>query len=228
MKSHIRIIGDCHCVIVPRAGGRSYRGLIEGAEYSVQIGDLGFPHRKFPIFHEQIDSVDKSHHVVVLGNHDDYTKRASNALGDFGTHSFPLENGNFEFFYIRGAYSPDRMLRTIGIDWWEDEQLTYQQGWAAIELYEKIKPSIVITHDCPQEILHLFYGGDCKVDRTNSILQNCFEIHRPTLWIFGHHHRNWKNVYKDTTFICLDGEFYNHQMGYLDFDNQGNLVGGPF
>jgi hypothetical protein len=33
--------------------------------------------------------------------------------------------------------------------------------------------------------------------------------------------------YKGTTFICLDGQVEGHQMGFIDFDNQGNLIGGP-
>ena len=227
MKQHIRIIGDTHGNI--NSGGRSYFGLIAKAEYSVQIGDMGFPHPEAPDFHEKLASVDKTHHVIVLGNHDDYNVRAANALGDFGTHSFPLEDDKkFEFFYIRGAYSPDKARRLVNISWWEEEQLNTKQSWDAIKLWQEVKPKIVITHDCPVEILYMFYGGDCMIDYTNRILQNCFEIHRPELWIFGHHHRNWKYVYKDTTFICLDGHLPDtgHVMGFIDFDKQGKLVGG--
>ena len=229
MKQHIRIIGDVHCGINRRGKGRSYFNLIDKAEYSVQVGDMGYPHSTFPDFHQKLASVDKTKHVIVLGNHDDYTVRAANALGDFGVHSFPLENEKFEFFYIRGAFSPDRICRLIGINWWAEEQLTNQQGWDAVSLWEKTKPMIMITHDCPEEILYMFYGGACKIDHTNRILQTCFEIHKPQIWIFGHHHRNWKYTYKDTTFICLDGEIpsQGHTMGFVDFDKQGNLIAGP-
>lgn len=227
MKRHIRIIGDCHCVLSHRKPGRSYFNLIDNAEYSVQVGDLGYPHKYCPDFHHKLGQVDKTRHVAVLGNHDDYNQRATNALGDFGVHSFPLENGKFEFFYVRGAYSPDRIRRLIGVDWWEQEQLTDEQGWAAVKLYQETKPDIVISHDCPETILYFFYGGACKVDRTNRILQTMFETHRPKIWVFGHHHRNWKETYKDTLFICLDGQIEGHQMGFIDFDNQGRLMGGP-
>ena len=227
MKRHIRIIGDVHGCI--QSGGRCYFGLMEKAEYSVQIGDLGFPHSLAPDFHKKIESIDKTHHVMVLGNHDDYNTRAANALGDFGVHSFPLKDDKkFEFFYIRGAYSPDRIRRLVGVDWWEAEQLTDTEGWAAVKLYAETKPSIIITHDCPEEVLYMFYGGGTKIDRTNRILQTCIENHRPRLWIFGHHHRNWKYNYKDTTYICLDGHIpsQGHVMGFLDFDNEGNMAGG--
>ena len=234
MKQHIRVIGDIHCNL---DGGenneygkeRSYFTLIEDAEYSVQIGDFGFPiPPNNPSFHDKVATVDKTRHVAVLGNHDDYNQRIANELGDFGVHSFPLENGKFEFFYMRGAFTPDFYRRIIGIDLWREEQLTDQEGWDVVKLYQKIKPSIVITHDCPEVCLYMFYGGNCKVDRTNRILQTCFEIHQPKLWIFGHHHRNWKYTYKDTLFICLDGRVphLGHVTGFLDFDNNGNIVGG--
>jgi hypothetical protein len=228
-SAFIRIIGDLHGAISHRIKGRSYFNLIAKAEYSVQLGDAGFPHKFIPDFHKKMASVDETKHVIVLGNHDDYNNRVANALCDFGVYNFPLKNGKFEFFYIRGAYSPDRASRLIGVDWWEEEQLTDEQGWDAIALYEKTKPQIIMTHDCPEEILHIFYGGDCKIDRTNRILQTCFEINRPKIWIFAHHHRNWKHDYKDTTFVCLDGEIpsQGHKMGFIDFDDNGNLIGEP-
>ena len=134
MKTYLRIIGDLHGAIDWTREGQSYFDHIKESEYTVQIGDLGFEHPQIPDFHKKIDSVDKTKHVAILGNHDDYNHRISNALGDFGTHSIPLENGKFEFFYIRGAYSPDKDFRTPGYTWWAEEQLSTAQGFEAVIL----------------------------------------------------------------------------------------------
>ena len=41
-KPYIRVIGDCHGLIKNRPTGRSYKNLINGIPYSIQVGDLGF------------------------------------------------------------------------------------------------------------------------------------------------------------------------------------------
>jgi hypothetical protein len=46
------------------------------------------------------------------------------------------------------------------------------------------------------------------------------------MWIFAHHHLNWRTEYKGTTFMCLNGQlpYGDHLMGYVDFDDMGNLI----
>jgi hypothetical protein len=209
MKPHIRILGDVH------ANVPAYLNLIKKAQYSVQLGDFGFGAE----FHQKTAQIDKSRHVVILGNHDDYSNPIHMALGDFGEYSL----GGFNFFYIRGAYSIDRACRTLGIDWWAQEELTWSQGYKCIEAYRKAKPSIVLTHDCPEEIIYLM-GRGYPSTITRQILQTCLEVHRPKMWIFGHHHINWTKTYKDTTFRCLDGDTCGHTIGFCDFDKMGNLI----
>jgi hypothetical protein len=232
-KVWIRVIGDVHGYLHFRGSGRSYFNLIGQSEHSIQLGDLGFPYSKVPDFHKDLANIDKTRHVVVLGNHDDYTHRAQNALGDFGVHSFPLKEGKFEFFYIRGAYSIDREYRTIGVDWWAEEQLNWEQGKACVQAYEAAKPDVVFTHDCAEEVIHLLasdgkdrFFKDFRPSPTNRILQSCLERHRPKLWVFGHHHINWRKEDKGTTFICLNGHMptIGHNMGYIDFDDMGQLI----
>lgn len=230
-KVWIRVIGDVHSYL--RGSGRSYFNLIGQAEHSIQVGDLGFPYKKEPDFHKELAHVDKNHHVVVLGNHDDYGTRVQHALGDYGTHSFPLKEEKFEFFYIRGACSIDRKYRVLGISWWDNEELNWEQGQECVSAYQEKKPKIVLTHDCPEEIIYLLaksgkdrFWGDFHPSVTNQVLQSCLEIHRPKLWIFGHHHINWRQEYKGTTFVCLDGHMpsMGHNMGYVDFDDMGQLI----
>ena len=232
-QPYIRIIGDIHGYLTYRGGSRSYFNMMGAAEYTVQLGDFGFAWKGQPDFHQQVANIDKAHHVVILGNHDDYDHRIQHALGDFGVHSFPLKEGKFEFFYIRGARSIDRIDRIPGVSWWEDEELNWTQGHECVLAYEQAKPEIVLTHDCAEEIIYLmahtgkdWFLQDFRPSITNRILQSCLERHRPKLWLFGHHHINWVQEYKGTTFMCLDGHMPScgHNMGYVDFDDMGNLL----
>ena len=227
IKPYIRIIGDCHGAIRNTHVGRSYKGLINGIPYSVQLGDLGFDY-------SPLDDVDPIRHRVIMGNHDNYDAIPPHALGDYGTHVIPLKNGSeFKFFFIRGAFSIDQYRRILGISYWANEELSWEQMYAMIPVWEKEKPEIVISHDCPASLLPLVGCPfrDLKPSRTCNIMDNLFALHKPKLWIFGHHHQNkvMKNVFdSNTTFICLNGQIDCYQMGFLDFDDEGKMIGeGP-
>ena len=159
-------------------------------EYIVQIGDLGFEYpNKFKI---------------VAGNHDCYDKiiNIPHYLGDYGHTSL---NG-IDFFFYRGAYSVDRIYRTVGIDWWEQEQLNIEGFMRARELYRDTKPDIVLTHDCPQAIaMQMLKPGDRMFENnTTWALQELLNIHQPKMWFFGHWHHSRQIQYGDTKFVCLD------------------------
>lgn len=232
---HIRIIGDVHGRLVARARtrernyrdqfprspfeargnrGRNYKNLIESALYSVQVGDLASDY-------SLLRDVDPLRHRVVAGNHDNLPELTPHFLGDFGASSFPLKVGEFSFFFIRGARSVDSHRRSRGINWWpEEEQLTDSAAGEALVAYERAAPAIMISHDCPSEIVPLVATTELKLNPspTNVLLQACFETHRPSMWLFGHHHRNWRQAVKGTEFICLG------ELAYFDFDERGNPV----
>ncbi len=166
-------------------------------EYIVQIGDLGFGY-------STLDNVDPNKFKIVAGNHDNYDKiiNIPHYLGDYGHTSL---NG-IDFFFYRGAYSIDRIYRTVGIDWWEQEQLNIEGFMRARELYRDTKPDIVLTHDCPQAIaMQMLKPGDRMFENnTTWALQELLNIHQPKMWFFGHWHHSRQIQYGDTKFICLD------------------------
>jgi len=191
----LTIIGDVH--------GKydHYRELIrknEDHSYTIQLGDFGFKY-------ETLKNVDHTKHLIIGGNHDNYDicYNYPHFLPDYG---YMVNFNGVDFFYYRGAYSIDRQDRTIGINWWEQEQVTIDHFMKARELYREIKPDIVLTHDCPDFMVRNYIGpyGRIYENITNWALGELYKIHQPKLWIHGHHHQSKTTVYGKTKFVCVD------------------------
>jgi len=194
MFQGITLIGDVH--------GKydRYYKIIRQTDrhpYTVQLGDFGFKY-------ETLKNLDPNCHKVIGGNHDNYDRIAEfpHYLGDFGYTSL----NNVDFFYYRGAYSIDKQFRTIGIDWWEQEENKIEAFMQARELYRQTKPNIVLTHDCPEFMVPQYIGVDQRLyqNTTSWALNELFNIHQPKIWFHGHYHVSKTTQYGDTTFVCLD------------------------
>ena len=190
----ITLIGDVH------GKYEHYHKIVRQTErhpYTLQIGDFGFKY-------DTLKNVDSTRHLILPGNHDHYDTCYNHPhfLGDYGYTSL----NRIDFFYYRGAYSIDRQYRTIGIDWWENEQVSIDQFMKARELYRSIKPEVMITHDCPQDIaLQMLEPGQRAYENITSwALQELYNIHQPKLWFFGHWHRAVKIQHGNTQFVCLN------------------------
>lgn len=190
----LTIIGDVH------GKYERYYKIIRQTEvhpYTVQLGDFGFKYNT-------LTNLDPNHHKIIGGNHDNYDRIIDipHYLGDFG---YSCLNG-IDFFYYRGAYSIDRQYRTVGIDWWEQEQVSIDQFMKARELYRETKPKIVITHDCPQNIASQMLLPHQKIyeNMTGWALQELLNIHEPEYWFFGHWHQSRQITYGRTNFTCLN------------------------
>jgi len=190
----ISIIGDCH--------GKydSYYKIVRQTErhpYTVQVGDFGFRY-------DTVRNLDHNYHKILGGNHDNYQKIIDipHYLGDYG---YTTLNG-VSFFFYRGAYSIDRQYRTVGIDWWSEEQVSMDQFMKARYLYREIKPDIVLTHDCPEIVVPYLLEKNSRIYQniTSWALQELFNIHQPKIWRFGHYHTTWSMNIGNTNFRCLD------------------------
>jgi predicted phosphodiesterase len=191
----VTLIGDVHGKF------RRYHEIIREKDrhpYTIQLGDLGFTY-------SSLYNVDPKYHLFIGGNHDNYEKVDSvpNYLGDYG---YTINFNGIDFFHYRGAYSIDKQYRTIGIDWWENEQVNIETFMKARELYRDIKPDIILTHDCPQDIALQMLEPHQRVyeNITSWALQELYNIHQPKLWFFGHWHRSVKIQHGNTQFICLN------------------------
>jgi len=179
---------------------KKFREWTKTMDYSLQLGDMGLG---FPKNERDKYFVEDLNHKFFPGNHDDpaVCRMKPNYLGDYGF----CEKQNI--FYVSGGYSIDQAYRIIGVSWWEDEELSYETGFKVIDLYQKTKPKIVATHECPTIIKKYALSNFMKngiTSRTEKLLQNLFEIHQPEYWIFGHHHKYIYQKIHNTQFVGLD------------------------
>jgi hypothetical protein len=220
--TQFRIIGDVHGKVGRELWKPSYLDVIQGCEYSVQVGDMGDA-QTYAVLRAHVDP---TRHRFIGGNHDDYDHLPPHFLGDFGAATV----GGVDFFFIRGAYSIDKQLRrrqerTYGQKlWWPQEELSETCLTEAFEEYRRQRPDFVITHTAPTSVarqlsdgaLLLSFTGKTPEEfttRTGEALQAMLDTHQPARWVFGHFHRLWTAYIGSTEFICLP------ELGYLDLEH---------
>jgi hypothetical protein len=190
----ITLIGDVH------GKYQRYYEIVREKDrhpYTIQLGDFGFKY-------DTLKNLDPEKHKVLGGNHDNYdvVREVPHYLGDYGISSL---NG-LEFFYYRGAYSIDQQDRTIGINWWAQEEVEIEGFLKARELYRQTRPDFVISHDCPESVSPYLLDPWSRIyqNKTGWALQELFNIHKPKFWRFGHYHKKWSMDIEGTNFKCLD------------------------
>ena len=181
------IIGDVHGKV-----NQYWKIVKKLKENSIQLGDFGFK-KEHDWF---LKNIDFRTHRINFGNHDDTTYLSKpHSLGDYSFYN--------DVFTVRGAYSIDKYKRIENKDWWSNEELNYHEMQAAIDYYIKVKPKIVVTHDCPQSVREYFFDIEDK-SLTSNGLQVMFENHQPDIWLVGHHHSAITSFIGKTKFICLE------------------------
>jgi hypothetical protein len=186
----MRFIGDMHCDFT------TYEKLVGDAPASIQVGDFGLGFGKDY-------GVDDSPRLgptqrFIRGNHDnpEMCYAHPNYIGDIAVEG--------SMFFMSGAFSIDRYRRTVGRDWWDNEELSYQSLMTAIDIFEQVKPRIVVTHDCPETVARvIFKNREARPSATARALDTMFQLHKPDLWVFGHWHTNIRQVVLGTRFVCV-------------------------
>lgn len=196
MCEEVVLIGDIHGDI------SNYLQMIKSFNKSIQLGDMGigfgYKYNKFD--HEF--PYHKNKHSFIAGNHDnpEVCKKHKNYLGNFGI----TDDG---IFFVGGGYSIDKEFRTIGKDWWEDEELSINEFNDVLEVYESIKPDFVISHSQPSELIDVIFKNRIEC-RTQQYFSEMFRIHQPKKWISAHLHLNFKTQIENTEFIVVDSLNY--------------------
>jgi predicted phosphodiesterase len=200
----LTVIGDVH------GKRKQYLDIIKDVDYSVQLGDMDFNY-------DHLNNVGENH-LFFGGNHDNYDiiNNCKNNLGDFGLLNDRFNWINEPVFFIRGEDSIDKNQRIDGVSWWRNEELSKSQMDLVVDMYCEQKPDIILTHGCPDLIYKIVLGKfqRSSPSSTSKFLSVLYSIHRPKLWLFGHHHISLNMVYENVTnFICLD-ELETHTINF--------------
>lgn len=199
----LRIIGDIH------GNFDVYRRMVKDVDHSIQIGDIIGKSYDFSVLSEF-----SPNHKFFGGNHDHYPNMMAwdggHHLGHFGVYEVP---GFGPVFFVRGGWSINHKALQQGVSWWPEEQLNYRQCLEAIELYKSVKPSLVLSHECPQSVvpyvtqpefvLNFGYTDPNIKTQTSMALEAMLDHHQPKMWAFGHYHRSQEVQLGDTRFVCV-------------------------
>ena len=171
-------------------------------DISIVLGDfgLGFNHLHDKEYTMWADKDNSDKNFFIRGNHDnpEVCNKQHAHLGDFGLFKNKI-------FFVAGGWSIDREWRTPGKDFWINEELTTHQCEECLSLYEKIKPDIVISHDCPESIKDMLVPPiGVKPCKTGLLMDAMLNIHRPSIWIGAHYHVSKRFEYLGTKFIYLN------------------------
>lgn len=191
-------IGDSHGL------DDAYIRLTKLHQYTLQIGDFGFNY-------DCLNKVDSNFHKIIGGNHENWDNivKVPHYLGRYGSS---ILNGT-PFFFVSGGYSIDWKERTSGVDFFPNEELSIREATQCCCLYEEMKPDIVISHEGPYKVVDKMMPDrtvlqnwgypDSWHSQTSELLQTLLDIHKPKLWIYGHHHRRATRQVGRTTFRCV-------------------------
>lgn len=210
----MKFIGDIHAKLY------DYSQLIRKCDGpSIQVGDFGYGFFSDQFKEKTFKNLDMTQHKFIRGNHDcpSLAKKQPTFIKDGSVYN--------NVFCVGGAWSIDKNMRTPGIDWWKDEELSYEEFGHVIDAYSIIKPDIVCTHDCPSsasyEMFVKKYNKPNYKTLTGNALQIMFEIHQPKFWVFGHWHTDMVMKMDGTKFICVG------ELSHIDIDlEQMKIVDG--
>lgn len=212
----LRIIGDIH------GQYEKYYELTKECNESLQVGDMGFNYTS-------LLRVDSEKHKFIGGNHDNYdyyygsphVATTGSGNKDFGE----IKLGDKRLYFVRGAFSIDWKRRQEAFfkgykSWWDNEELSLEDMFAAFEDFKVVAPDFMVSHDCPSSVSkfvgdksllkHYGYNADTFCTRTGELLQSMFEAHKPKVWVFGHYHEAFDEVIHGVRFICVP------ELGYKD------------
>jgi predicted phosphodiesterase len=210
--SKTRFVGDVHGLKYEL--GLVIGSLPEDVTSVIQVGDMGVGFGQGDYWHESLeDMLREVNGRFIRGNHDNPSQCREMSIW---IRDGLIEN---DVMFVGGAWSIDHQWRTKGYDIWDDEELSYQELNQVIDVYDAIRPRVMVTHDCPLGVSNqlfiqrgMSFSNKQYRTRTGVGFQSMFEMHKPDLWVFGHWHCNVDEVIDGTRFICLD------ELSYADID----------
>lgn len=186
----------------------------------IQLGDFGFRLHRQSTFLDALSSALEEHDMELWwldGNHEDWP--GIRVVNDCDSDVPPADPGVrvrdriqylprgtrwtwHEKIWLAcgGAASVDRLLRTEGLDWFPDEELTDEQAWT---IADEGHADVMLTHDCPEGWLPALLPRPSaawipelpRARRHSLRLRSLVEAVRPSHIYHGHYHIARDDVY---------------------------------
>lgn len=104
--------------------------------------------------------------------------------------------------FIGGALSVDKQWRTVGLDWFPEEQITHGEIYNLPD--EEV--DIIISHTCPMEFNDKIpqVTNDKFKDSSQVALSSVLLKYRPKKWFFAHFHVSKEGMFEQTYWRCLN------------------------
>jgi hypothetical protein len=174
----------------------------------VSVGDFGV----WPRWGHQFCAVDLPAPVSFIdGNHEDFYSLANDTFPNPTFQASHIKRGTFDggVFYMGGATSIDKAQRTLGNDWFEEENISYAEFYNAANVAESNSSEINVmcAHDSVMSAYPELLGGN-KGNRTSDpnaeALEQLYTIAKPKVYVHGHHHVARRYKVGSTAFVSLD------------------------
>jgi hypothetical protein len=216
------ILGDIHGV------WRNAESIIESVMEDhpdilriIQVGDMGFgfpgavPWKTpYPLEclwvdgnHENFDMLSKRH-LANFGQDPYHTYRPAEWMGFLQRWTY-LPRGSVRdgILFVGGASSIDKMYRTVGLDWWGEENISYSDQERVLDAIDKHQGTIhtVISHDCPTSFVMapVLFGPEYH-DGNRRFLEEVRKRVRPKRWYFGHYHAKFSGHVEGCDWRCIN------------------------
>lgn len=163
----------------------------------VQVGDFG-------IYNDSNGrcSFDYKRDIsFVEGNHEDYVLlRGQSSFGN----AHHIKRGHYDngTLYIGGGFSCDHMSRTVGVDWFPQEELSYREFNHIMSIDTAVHT--IVAHDTIYSQYSQLIDGVIYPNQHAQMLEAIFDKFRPSRWIHGHHHKRLDYTYNGCQFHSLD------------------------
>ncbi|MBW7856887.1 MAG: metallophosphatase family protein [Leptonema sp. (in: Bacteria)] len=176
----------------------------------VQIGDFGFwPNQNDWLWYpkSRLSVPDK----YIDGNHEDHSVLQKQELlkptkltEKFDAYYIYRGYADDLFVYCGGATSHDRSLRTEGIDWFKQENISEQDLRRAIDASRGKQIQVIVAHDTVREAFRLIKEPQWVfADQNRELLEQLFYSVQPKLYVHGHYHFFRDYEYMGCRFLCL-------------------------
>jgi hypothetical protein len=210
-QGRVGIAGDWHGNVAWAT--RAVRQICRsGPRVILHLGDFGiWPGREGRDYLFRLDAALAAASAelwFVEGNHDDFTQLARLPPGPDGREQvteriwhlprgYRWRWGDRDWLALGGAVSLDRAVRTAGVDWWPEEEITRRQAESVIA---GGPADVMVTHECPAGIEHAFpppppqwAPADLRrSDAHQSLLREIVVAVRPRWLMHGHLHLGYQ------------------------------------